>query len=113
VQFSNGMQSGWRAQEFKRCEAREVSKRFDNREGGACSAGNWRGAGRQAEAVENFACIPEVAVEAGNIMKWLREVARVLAKANRSMVWTTPAGFQSFMKPGNRKHNASPHRIVR
>jgi len=38
-------------------------------------------------------CIPEVAVEAGNIMKWLREVARVLAKANRGMVWTTPAGF--------------------
>jgi DNA-directed RNA polymerase len=38
-------------------------------------------------------CIPEVAVEGGNIMKWLREVARVLAKANRGMVWTTPAGF--------------------
>src|SRR5437016_10874184 len=39
-------------------------------------------------------CIPEVAVEGGNIMKWLREVARVLAKANRGMVWTTPAGFR-------------------
>src|SRR6266481_868576 len=39
-------------------------------------------------------CIPEVAVEAGNIMKWLRDVARALAKANRGMVWTTPAGFR-------------------
>jgi len=38
-------------------------------------------------------CIPQVAVEAGHIMKWLRELARVLAKANRGMVWTTPAGF--------------------
>src|SRR5436309_394097 len=39
-------------------------------------------------------CIPEVAVEAGNIMKWLRQVAAVLAKANRGMTWTTPAGFR-------------------
>jgi len=39
-------------------------------------------------------CIPEVAVEAGNIMKWLRQVAGVLAKANRGMTWTTPAGFR-------------------
>jgi DNA-directed RNA polymerase len=37
--------------------------------------------------------IPEVAVEAGNIMKWLRDVARALAKADRGMAWTTPAGF--------------------
>jgi DNA-directed RNA polymerase len=37
--------------------------------------------------------IPEVAVEAGNIMNWLREVARILAKANRGMAWTTPSGF--------------------
>jgi DNA-directed RNA polymerase len=37
--------------------------------------------------------IPEVAVEAGNIMKWLREMARALAKANCGMAWTTPAGF--------------------
>ena len=35
-----------------------------------------------------------MAVEAGNIMKWLRELARVLAKANRGMVWTTPTGFR-------------------
>jgi DNA-directed RNA polymerase, mitochondrial len=39
-------------------------------------------------------CIPEVAVEAGNIMKWLRQVAGVLAKANRGMTWTTPSGFR-------------------
>jgi DNA-directed RNA polymerase len=38
-------------------------------------------------------CIPEVAVEAGKIMKWLREVARAIAKANRGMAWTTPTGF--------------------
>jgi DNA-directed RNA polymerase len=37
--------------------------------------------------------IPEVAVEAGNIMKWLRDQARTLAKADRGMAWTTPAGF--------------------
>jgi DNA-directed RNA polymerase len=39
-------------------------------------------------------CIPAIAVEAGNIMKWLRNVARTLAKANRGLVWTTPAGFR-------------------
>jgi len=39
-------------------------------------------------------CIPEVAVEAGNIMNWLRHVARALAKVNRGMAWTTPAGFR-------------------
>jgi DNA-directed RNA polymerase, mitochondrial len=38
--------------------------------------------------------IAQVAVEAGNIMKWLRDLARVLAKANRGIAWTTPAGFQ-------------------
>jgi DNA-directed RNA polymerase len=38
-------------------------------------------------------CIPEVAVEAGNIMKWLRRLATALAKINRGMAWTTPAGF--------------------
>jgi DNA-directed RNA polymerase len=38
-------------------------------------------------------CIPEVAVEAGNIMKWLRRLATALAKMNRGMAWTTPAGF--------------------
>jgi len=37
--------------------------------------------------------IPRVAVEAGGIMKWLRQVARILARANRGMAWTTPAGF--------------------
>jgi DNA-directed RNA polymerase len=38
-------------------------------------------------------CIPEVAVEAGRIMEWLREVAGIIAKANRGMMWTTPIGF--------------------
>jgi DNA-directed RNA polymerase len=27
-------------------------------------------------------------------MKWLRDLARVLAKANRGIAWTTPAGFR-------------------
>jgi DNA-directed RNA polymerase len=38
-------------------------------------------------------CIAEVAVEAGNIMYWLRDVARDVAKANRGITWTTPVGF--------------------
>jgi Autographiviridae RNA polymerase len=38
-------------------------------------------------------CIPEVAVEAGRIMEWLREVAGIIAKRNRGMTWITPAGF--------------------
>jgi DNA-directed RNA polymerase len=38
-------------------------------------------------------CIPKAAVEAGNIMNWLRHVARALAKANRGIAWITPAGF--------------------
>ena len=38
-------------------------------------------------------CIPEVAVEVGRIMEWLREVAGIIAKQNRGMMWITPAGF--------------------
>jgi DNA-directed RNA polymerase len=38
-------------------------------------------------------CIPEVAVEAGRIMEWLRDVAGIIAKQNRGMMWITPAGF--------------------
>jgi len=38
-------------------------------------------------------CIPEVAVEAGRIMEWLREVAGIIAKQNRGMMWITPVGF--------------------
>ena len=37
-------------------------------------------------------CIPEVAVAAGRIMGWLREVTSIIAKANRGMTWVTPAG---------------------
>ncbi|HEY2382727.1 MAG TPA: DNA-directed RNA polymerase, partial [Terriglobia bacterium] len=37
--------------------------------------------------------IPDVAVEAGRIMKWLRAIARTLAKAGMGMAWTSPAGF--------------------
>ena len=37
--------------------------------------------------------IPEVAVEAGKIMEWLRTIARTLAKAGLGMAWTSPAGF--------------------
>src|SRR2546425_1563073 len=38
-------------------------------------------------------CIPEVAVEAGRIMEWLREVARIIANTNPGKVWGTPVGF--------------------
>jgi DNA-directed RNA polymerase len=38
-------------------------------------------------------CIPQVAVEAGRIMEWLRDLAGIIAKANRGMMWTTPVGF--------------------
>src|SRR5260370_17914628 len=38
-------------------------------------------------------CIAEVAVEAGRIMEWLREVAGIIAKQNRGMMWITPVGF--------------------
>ncbi|HEY2383471.1 MAG TPA: DNA-directed RNA polymerase [Terriglobia bacterium] len=38
-------------------------------------------------------CIPEVVVEASRIMEWLRDVAGIIAKANRGMSWVTPAGF--------------------
>ncbi len=38
-------------------------------------------------------CIPEVAVEAGKIMNWLRDIAGILAKHNRGVVWTVPTGF--------------------
>jgi DNA-directed RNA polymerase len=38
-------------------------------------------------------CIPEVAVEAGIIMTYLRETTGKVAKANRVMMWTTPTGF--------------------
>jgi DNA-directed RNA polymerase len=37
--------------------------------------------------------IPDVAVEAGKIMNWLRNIARTLAKAGLGMAWTSPAGF--------------------
>jgi DNA-directed RNA polymerase, mitochondrial len=38
-------------------------------------------------------CIPEVAVEAGKIMNWLRDIAGIYAKHNRGLVWTAPTGF--------------------
>jgi DNA-directed RNA polymerase len=44
-------------------------------------------------------CIPQVAVEAGKIMNWLRQIARLLAKTGRGMSWTTPTGFRVFHAP--------------
>src|SRR6266478_1385402 len=38
-------------------------------------------------------CIPEVAVEAGRIMEWLQEVADIIARQNRGMMWISPVGF--------------------
>jgi DNA-directed RNA polymerase len=48
-------------------------------------------------------CIPEVAVEAGRIMEWLREVAGIIAKANRGMMWITPTGFVVLHENGKPK----------
>ena len=47
--------------------------------------------------------IPEVAVEAGKIMNWLRNIARALAKANRGVSWTTPIGFRVIHAPREQK----------
>jgi len=38
-------------------------------------------------------CVREVAVEAGKIMNWLRDIAGIYAKHNRGLVWTVPTGF--------------------
>jgi DNA-directed RNA polymerase len=59
-------------------------------------------------------CIPEVAVEAGRIMEWLREVAGIIAKANRAMTWTTPIGFlviHENRKPKDIRLATADHRI--
>ena len=37
--------------------------------------------------------IPEVCIEAGKIMDWLQNIARILGKANRPVAWTAPTGF--------------------
>ncbi|HEY2385036.1 MAG TPA: DNA-directed RNA polymerase [Terriglobia bacterium] len=37
--------------------------------------------------------IPKVAIEAGKIMTWMRQVASIIGKANRPMAWTTPTDF--------------------
>ena len=58
-------------------------------------------------------CIPEVAVEAGRIMEWLREVAGIIAKQNRGMMWITPSVLLYFMKTANRKRQGSLRRIAR
>src|SRR5260370_41848484 len=34
-----------------------------------------------------------VASQAGKIMNWLRDIAAILAKHNRGVVWTVPTGF--------------------
>jgi DNA-directed RNA polymerase len=38
-------------------------------------------------------CIPQIAVEAGRTMEWLRQLARIIGKRNRGMTWVTPVGF--------------------
>jgi len=59
-------------------------------------------------------CIPEVAVEAGRIMEWLREVAGIIAKTNRGMTWVTPVGFvviHENREPKNVRLATADHRI--
>jgi DNA-directed RNA polymerase, mitochondrial len=60
-------------------------------------------------------CIPEVAVEAGRIMEWLREVAGIIAKQNRGMMWITPAGFvvlHENRKPKETRLATADHTIL-
>ena len=56
-------------------------------------------------------CIPEVAVEAGRIMEWLREVAGIIAKHNRGMVWTTAIGLVVLHENRKPKEVRLPDRI--
>ena len=60
-------------------------------------------------------CIPEVAVQAGLIMEWLREVAGVIAKHNRGMVWTTAVGLvviHENRKPKEVRLATADHKIL-
>jgi DNA-directed RNA polymerase len=60
-------------------------------------------------------CIPEVAVEAGRIMEWLRKVAGIIAKRNRGMVWTTAAGLvvvHENRKPKEVRLATADHKIL-
>jgi DNA-directed RNA polymerase len=48
-------------------------------------------------------------------MEWLREVAGIIAKANRGMMWTTPVGFvvlHENRKPKEVRLATADHRIV-
>lgn len=38
-------------------------------------------------------CIGEVVIKAKEIMDWLQQIARMLAKADRGIYWTVPTGF--------------------
>ena len=58
-------------------------------------------------------CIPEVAVEAGKIMKWLREwLASSREGKSRHGLDNTDRLSVWFMKAGNRRQYASPPRIA-
>jgi DNA-directed RNA polymerase, mitochondrial len=60
-------------------------------------------------------CIPEVAVEAGRIMEWLRDVAGIIAKANLGMMWITPIGFvviHENRKPKEVRLATADHKIL-
>lgn len=48
-------------------------------------------------------CIGKVVVEATSIMDWLKEVARLLANADRGVHWITPAGFPVVLEHRNPK----------
>ena len=59
--------------------------------------------------------IPDVAVEAGHIMTWLRTIARTLAKAGLGMAWTSPAGFpvvHEIREPKERRIATADRRII-
>jgi len=58
-------------------------------------------------------CIREVAVEAGRIMKCLRDAAGAIARENRGMVWTTPVGFRVVHESRSRRKCESLQWIAR
>jgi DNA-directed RNA polymerase len=47
--------------------------------------------------------IREVVIKAGEAMKWLQQVARIIARNNLPIMWTTPSGFVCYQVYRNTK----------
>lgn len=56
----------------------------------------------------NYEAIGEVVVASRQAMDWLKEVTKVMAKANKVFTWTVPSGFkvrQGYYKPTSKRVN--------